>query len=355
MLSNVYNRRCYSDFWRKFVRPSFIILYVVIVVALSACGSGQSAAISTPIPTDTPLVPPTLTATPTVPLAILVLPADLDPDTSNLYQKTVYDLTQASGFRFQVRNELTTTDLEPGLQVVIALPPDPGIAALAAAAPEVQFLAINIPEVTAGGNISVLGNNSRSDISAFLAGYTAAMITNDYRIGMLMPKDNADALRALNAYASGMTFYCGTCRPLYFYNWTYPQYLEIGADEDKANYHAYADILMLQYKVQTIYLYPDIATPDLETYIGTTGTSMIGTISPEQRPAGWVMTIQPDIIKAIQNAWPDLVAGKGGATVQSPLGLSDIDSSLLSPGKQRLVEQTLSDLQAGLINTGANP
>jgi hypothetical protein len=342
-------------FWRKFVRPRFIILFVVIAVALSACGGGEAAATSTPVPTDTPIVPPTLTATPTVPLAILIVPADLGPDTSNLYQKTVYDLTQASGFRFQVRNELKPTDLEPGLKVVIAFPPDPGIAALAAAAPQVQFLAINIPEVTAGGNISVLGNNSQTDVSAFLAGYTAAMITDDYRIGVLLPKDNADALRALNAYASGMAYYCGSCRPLYFYNWTYPQYVEIGADEDKANYHAYADILMLQYKVRTIYLYPDIATPDLETYIGTTGTSMIGTMSPEQRPAGWVMTIQPDILKAIQNAWPDLVAGKGGIMVQSPLGLGDIDPSLLSVGKQRLVEQTLSDLQAGRINTGANP
>jgi len=337
------------------VHPRFIILFAVIAIALHACGGGEPAATSTPIPTDTPIVPPTLTATPTVPLAILIVPADLDADTSNLYQKTVYDLTQTSGFRFQVRNALTPAELEPGLQVVIAFPPDPGIAALAAAAPQVQFLAINIPEVSPGGNISVLGNNSQTDVSAFLAGYTAAMITDDFRIGMLMPKDNADALRALNAYASGMAYYCGSCRPLYFYNWAYPQYLEIGAEEDKANYDAYADILMLQYKVQTIYLYPDIATPDLETYIGTTGTSMIGTVSPEQRPAGWVMTIQPDIIKAIQNAWPDLLAGKGGITVQSPLGLADIDPTLLSPGKQRLVEQTLSDLQTGLINTGASP
>jgi hypothetical protein len=339
------------------VRPRFIILLVAIAITLSACGGARGAegGTSTPHPTDTPILPPTLTATPTVPLAILIVPADLDTEASNLYQKTVYDLTQASGYRFQVRNELNPTDLDPGLKVVIALPPDPGIAALAATAPDVQFLAINIPEVSAGGNISVLGNNSQTDIAAFLAGYTAALITDDYRIGMLMPKDNPDALRALNAYATGMAYYCGTCRPLYFYNWTYPQYLEIGADEDKANYNAYADILMLQYKVQTIYLYPEIVTPDLETYIGTTGASMIGTVSPEQRPAGWVMTIQPDIIKAIQNAWPDLIAGKGGVTVQSPLGLADIDPTLLTPGKQRLVEQTLDDLQAGLINTGANP
>jgi hypothetical protein len=337
------------------VRQRSIILFIAIAVILSACGARESAATSTPVPTNTPIVPPTVTATPSTPLAILVLPADLEPDTSNLYQKTVYDLAQASGLRFQVRNTLTSADLEPGLKVLIALPPDPGIAALAAAAPQVQFLAINIPGIAAGGNVSVLGNNSQTDISAFLAGYTAALITDDYRIGMMIPKDNADAIRALNAYASGMRFYCGICRSFYFYNWSYPQYVEIRADEDKANYNAYADILILQYKVSTIYLHPDIATSDLETYIGTTGVSMIGRITPEQRPAGWVMTIQPDIIRAIQNAWPNLVAGQGGVTVQSPLGLSDIDPSLLSPGKQRLVEQTLSDLQAGLINTGVNP
>ena len=337
------------------MRPRFIIFFAVIPIILSACGAGESAATSSPVPTDTPIVPPAATATPTVPLAVLVVPADLDPDTSNLYQKTVYDLAQASGFRFQVLNSLTPETIEPGLQLVIAFPPDPGIAALAAAAPEVQFLAINIPGLTAGGNLSVLSGGAQSDVAAFLAGYTAALTTEDYRIGMIIPKDNPDAIRALNAYANGMKFYCGICRPIFSSAWGYPQYIEIPAEEDQANYDAYADILILQYKVGTIYLYPDIAIPDLSTYIGTTGVSMIGTVSPEQQPAGWMMTIQPDIIKAIQNAWPDLAGGKGGVTVQSPLGLSDIDPSLLSPGKQRLVEQVLNDLQAGLINTGVNP
>jgi hypothetical protein len=337
------------------VRQRFIILFIVIMVALSACGGNNSAATSTPIPTDTPIIPPTLTATATTPLAILVVPADLDPDTSNLYQKTVYDLAQASGLRFQVRNTLTAVDLEPGLKIVIVFPPDPGIVALAAAAPQVQFLAINLPNVAAGGNISVLGNNSQTDVAGFLAGYTAAMITLDYRIGMIMPKDNADALRALNAYAAGMSFYCGVCRPLYFYPAPFPQYVEIGAEEDPVNYNAYADILLLQRKVLAFFLYPDIATEDLMNYIGTTGSYLIGTVSPQQRPAGWVMTIQPDVVKAIQNAWPGLVSGQGGVTVQSPLGLADIDPTILTPGKQRLVEQTLNDLQAGRISTVPNP
>jgi len=334
------------------VRLRFVILSVVFGLILSACGAEEPTATSITVPTDTPapITLPTLTATPTVPLAILVIPTDLDAEASNLYQKTVYDLTQASGLRFQVRNSLTAADMaEPGLQIVIALPPDPGIAALAATAPNVQFLAINISGITPGGNISALGSNTQTEIVGFLAGYTAAMITDDYRIGMLMPKDNSDAIRTFNSYVNGMRFYCGFCRPYYFYNWSFPQYLEIAADEDKANYHAYADVLILQYKVQTIYIHPDIYTTELVDYIGTTGTAMIGATSPEQHPGGWVMTIQPDVIKAIQNAWPQLIAGQGGITVQSPLGLSDMDPSLLSPGKQRLVQKTLDDLQAGLI------
>ena len=340
----------------KIVRSRSIILFTIAILVLSACGNGAEAtATSAPISTETLTPPPADTATPTVPLAVLVVPAELDPDTSNLYQTTVYDLTQQSGYRFQVLNTLSPADLEPGLQVVIAVSTDPGIAELAAAAPQVQFLAINIPNMTTGGNVSVLANNAQAEVAAFLAGYTAALVTDDYRIGMMLPRDNAEAITALNAYASGMTYYCGTCRPVLFYAWNYPQYVEIGADEDVNNYDAYADILMLQYRVNTIYIYPDVYTEDLATYIGTTGASMISTVSPEQRPAGWVMTIQPDVIQAIQNAWPQLIGGQGGMTVQSPLGIADVDPSILTPGKQRLVEQTLNDLQAGLIGIGTTP
>jgi len=334
------------------VRSKIVMLIIMVGLVLSACaGTGTSELVTSPVPvpTDTSIPLPSLTPTPTVPLAVLVLPADMDTDTSNLYQKTVYDLTQASGMRFQVWNTFTPADLEPGLKVVVVLPPDPGILELAAAAPDVQFLVINIPGISPGGNISVLGNNSQSNIAAFLAGYTAAMLTDDYRVGMLMPRDNASAVDAFNSFGTGMKFYCGLCRPFYFYQQPAPAFIDIGADEDVNNYDAYADVLMQQYRINTIYVHPEIQTQDLIEYIGTTGTLMIGTISPEQRPAGWIMTIQPDTIQAIQSAWPSLVAGQGGLTVQSPLGLSDIDPGLLSPGKQMDVQETLDKLQKGLI------
>ena len=295
-----------------------------------------------------------------IPLAILILPASMDQTASNLYQKTVYDLTQKSGMHFQVRNSLSSNDLPPGLKIVIALPPDPGIAALAAAAPHVQFLAVDIPGLTAGHNLSVLAGNNSVDIPAFLAGYTAAMITTDYHIGMIVPQDNPNALKAYAAFKNGMIFYCGLCRPFYFPNfclqnnlsYCYPQVVQIPSSEDPSRYGGYANVLINTYSVNTIYVYPDIAIKQLTDYLATTGAELIGTSTPNPKPAGWAMTIKPDEIQAIQNAWPDLVAGKGGENVPSPLGLSDLDPSTVTAGKQRLVQQTFDRLTAGQIATG---
>ena len=61
------------------------------------------------------------------------------------------------------------------------------------------------------------------------------------------------------------------------------------------------------------------------------------------------MTIRPDTIKAIQSAWPNLIAGQGGVNVQSPLGIADVDGTILTPGKLRLAQETLDALLAGRI------
>ncbi|HUH98408.1 MAG TPA: hypothetical protein VLZ89_13670 [Anaerolineales bacterium] len=342
------------------MRPKFLFPIFLIAALLGACGSGAAPGTSTPVPTSTSTPPPLQSPTPVAPLAILILPSTMDKAASDLYQKTVYDLTQQAGMHFQVRNALAPKDLPPGVKVVIALPPDPGIAALAGAAPQAQFLAVDIPEIKAGGNISVLAANNSVDIPAFLAGYTAAMITDDFQIGMILPKDNPDAQKAFAAFKNGMIFYCGLCRPFYYQNfcitngltYCYPQAVEIPSSEDPSRYAGYANALINNYSVNTIYVYPDVAVKSLMDYLATTGVDLIGLSTPNPAPGGWVMTIRADEVKAIQNAWPDLVAGKGGETVPAPLGIWDVNPANLSPGRQRLAQQTLDELTAGQIATG---
>lgn len=335
------------------MRIKAVVLLVLLGTLITSCGFGNNTP-PPPIETDTPVPPPTQPPTVATPLAILVVPTDMDQTASQAYQKIVYDLAQGSGMRFQVRNTFTAADLEPGLQILIALPPDPGIAALAAAAPHVQFVAVNIPGIAPAANISVLGSSSQVDVAAFVAGYTAAMISDDYHTGIIIPKDNADAQRALVAYTNGMAYYCGLCQPFYYVSFSYPAVSAIPAAENKTNYAGYVNYLVQQ-KVYTIYLYPDIAIKQLTDYIGQTGLQFIGVSLPNPKPGGWVMTIRPDETKAIQAAWPALVAGKGGQTFPSPLGLADVDPTLLSPGKERLVQNVLDGLLSGRIVTGAEP
>jgi hypothetical protein len=293
----------------------------------------------------------------------LVLPAEMDKAASDAFQKVVYDLAQESGMRFQVRNTFTAADIEPGLRIVIALPPDPGIVALAAAAPLVQFLAIGIPGATAGGNVSVLASNNQIDITAFVAGYTAALISNDYRAGMILPKDDPNAQQAARAFGNGAAYYCGLCNNFRLYVDTngqaihFPQYAEIPAEEDPSRFGGWANYLVGSLKVDAVYVYPDprIEVRQLYDSLGQTGAQIIGTSLPQPRPAGWVVGIRADEVHAIQKAWPDLVAGRGGQSVPSPLGLGDVDPAFLTPGRERLVLQVLEDLQAGRIATGVGP
>jgi hypothetical protein len=342
------------------IKPILILLPLVILsVLLGSCGPKE-----TPVPVATATLIPTITptSTPSAPLAILVLPADMDPAQSNLYQTTVYELAQATGYRFQVRNTLTVTDLDPSLKIVIVLPPDPGLLSLAAAAPQAQFLAVNIPGVTPGGNISVIGSQNRPDLVGFLFGYISAMITTeyDYRIGMIIPQGDPNAQIAFAAFRNGMIYYCGLCpKTLYYFDiygtaLEYPQLVEIPTDEKIELYPAYGNLLTDK-KVAMVYVYPTIATNEMLTTIGTNGVISIGDVTPNPRPIYWTASLQPDVAKAIQAAWADLLAGRGGLTFNPPFALTDVDPAILTPGKQQLAEQVLADLLAGRINIGLQP
>ena len=319
-----------------------------LVFMLAACG-GNSDQIAQPtaVPSPTPQPTATIIPTPSTPLAILVVPADMDKATSDLYQKTVYELSQGSGFRFQVRNTLSAMDLtDPTLKVVVVLPPDPGITAYALTSPQIQFLAVDIPGISAGGNISALAGSDQVEIPAFLAGYVLSMLLDDYHIGILVPKDDVNGTRAVYAFDNGKKYYCGLCTPFYLSQVGYPQFLGVPTGDDPSGY---ANMLINDMDVDGLYIYPTLAKSDFLSYIGTQGVLLIGTSAPEPRPGGWVMTIRPDTIKAIQSAWTQLIAGQGGLNIQSPLGIADVDTGILTPGKLRLAQETLDALLAGRI------
>jgi hypothetical protein len=296
-----------------------------------------------------------------MPLAILVLPADMAQQDKDGYQTLIYNLAQAKGMRFQLLNTLSADDLAlagPALKVVIAFPPDPGLAELTAAAPDVQFLAVGIPNLPTAPNLSSIGANGFPvDQQGFLAGYIAALVAPEWKVGILSQKDNSAGDVAVTAFTNGFVYFCGSCRNPLFPQpaGIYPVVVRIPSDAKPATYTAFADLL-IHNVVKVAYVFPAVATSDLLGYMSQNDLLLLGQTLPSEavRP-NWIASIQPDEITAIKNIFPDLIAGKGGKVVPTPLVLADINPVLLGVGKLRLAQAVLDGLQNGTIGTGVNP
>lgn len=334
---------------------------LILIVLLAGCALPGTKAPTDSAPSAlTPTTAPTevLTPTPGTPLAMLVIPADMPRKQSDLYQTSLNDLAQASGMRFQVRNSLTSAEikLESNLKIVVAFPPDPGLNGLAIAAPQVQFLGVTIPGLSAAGNLSIVGGEGTPvDRQAFLAGYIAALLSPDFRVGIITQKDTPDGILAYTAFVNGMTFYCGLCNPQFSPWYEYPVHSEIPTDIPEGQYRFYSDPLK-DYMVDFAYVFPAVATEDLLDTMSQYGLNIISQTRPSDRLApNWVVSIQPEVVPAIQSIWPDLVAGKGGQNLSLPLFLVDVNPDLLSEGKQNDVQQILDRLQRDEISTGVNP
>lgn len=339
------------------MRARFAFLLILFIL-LTSCSSGgtpaageatssqTAASTSTPVPTAGP------TPTSAPPLVILVVPADMNEELSKAYQKAVYDLAQAQSYRFVVLNKLTPDDLEPALKIVIDLAPDTDVASLATAAPQTQFLAINLPGIQPGGNVSVLGGESTPMHQvAFIAGYIGAMITEDYHTGALLLKDSPETTDIIKAFHAGQEFYCGLCNPYAGPFEEYPLVQDIPKDAKPNEYGAYADILIRK-KVETLFLQPGVDVPELLQYLPTVGVLMIGTQTPTKDIPGWVVTLQPNYLEAMKAAFPELAAGQGGKTFPAPLSFTNANPDLFGPGKQMNAHKVLDDLMAGFISDG---
>jgi hypothetical protein len=327
----------------------------LIIILLTACTfGGPSAGEATSVPQATATARPTVgpTSTPPAPLVILVVPADMNETQSKAYQKAVYDLSQPQGFRFVVLNKLTAADLEPMLKIVIDLSPDTDIAALAAKAPQTQFLAINLPGIQAGKNVSILGGDKIGiDNIAFMAGYIGATITQDFHTGILVRKGSPNADIISKAFRAGQQYFCGLCNPYAGPFEDYPLLQDIPEDAKPEEYGAYADILIHK-KVDTIFLEPGVDIPELLQYLQTVGVLMIGTQTPSKAVNGWVVTLQPNYLEAMQAAFPDLVAGQGGKAFPAPLTFDDANTDLFDIGKQNNAQNVLNNLLKGFVSTG---
>lgn len=346
------------------ILPLFIGLLAFIFVA--ACGStaapGGVVSTSTSeaqgeISTSTlPTATSTFIPTETPQGVIFLAPPGADPGLVAELAPAVEALAQQDGLEFITLTEIPGDEIGENIVLVVVVPPDPGIETLAARNPQTQFLAIGIQDLSAGANITTIGaDGERPDQQGFIAGYLAAVITPNWRVGVISNPDAGTGQAARDAFQNGVVFFCGLCRtstPPYF---TYPQFYDLPAGSGGVEIQS-AVAFMQSNAVQTIYVYPEVGDEQLYQGLADAGISIVGGVTPPLGfEASWVATIRPDYLTPLQDVWSRVLAGNGGLSLAVPIVIQDQNEGLFSAGRQRVVEDTLSDLLSGFIGTGVDP
>ena len=349
---------------RFFYHYKFTAIVLVLLGLLSsACGAALPTALSTstssPSLTATPTRVPTITSTPTPlpPLVVLLAPPGADEALVRRLQAELDPLLTQAEMHFQVRQQLSPADFSPSLRLVIALPPDPGVAALASAAPQTQFLSLGIPGIDPAPNLTLLGASSdRPDRHGFIAGVIAAMLAPDWRVGVISLADTVEGRAARSGFLNGVEYFCGLCRPAHPPFYEYPLYIELPSTASSAEWREAANYLV-DHDARVVYVYPGVTDEAVFAALGEAGVSVIGGHAPPQSAvSSWVLSLTTDpLALALDQVW-GLLDGSlaGGQSLDVPIQFTHINPDLFSPGKQRLASQILFDLLSDHIDTSVD-
>ena len=335
-----------------------IIWIVILLITLTACGQEPAATTDIPVvDTEEPALPPTATPTQLPPVGVLLTPEGADQGLIDELNPVIGSYIRDLGLRFQVLPVLSDADFErEDYQVVVVLPPYPDLQAMALSAPDTKFLAIGFNDLDPAENLTVLrSGGGEYGVQGFAAGYIAAMITTDWRVGALSVQENPDALAARDGFRTGVKYYCGLCNPKYAptgINYLYPKYIDLPVDATDAQITANVDFLVDR-AVNTFYIVPGVGTQQIYRMLVAYEKNIIGSGADfrEEYQDHWVASMEYDQMGALEEIWPRFLDQDTGFEYVPPLLLTDINYDLLSEGKVMLVEKILEEVRAGYIKT----
>ncbi len=254
----------------------------------------------------------------------------------------------ANGLQFEQRSQLDSAAMPPSLVKLVVMAPDPGVAALAPAAPQAQIITVGFSTDASGTNLInlSLGGPSGSE-AAFIAGYIAALSAEDWRSGILYTSEDASDV---NDFEAGFKYFCGSCVPVSPPYNVYPASAQIA---DVQNWQSAADQLLAQ-SVKVVYLAQGLETSGAAQYFANSGVLLIGQGTPPAELSGsWIVSIGSDPAVALRQLLPLALDGQPLDPLNS-LSLSNANMSLFSESRQNYVRQVINDLSTGHIQLPAD-
>lgn len=336
-------------------RNPIIFLLALVSLLLAGCGpqpAGTQPAVTPSAPavevSASPTVEPTPTALPGKVLLYAPAGASAQP-----IQDVLAGLSASAGMVLENRSEIRKEEVGTEIRVIVLLAIPANLEELLAAAPQTQFLAVSSSDLPSAANLTVL--RRRPESQAFLAGFIAALISPDYRAAALLPSDGPLGATLADAFVNGGKYYCGVCASGWPYNAYYPQTASLPSASDGAAWQSTLAPLFDTQMANVLYLAPETIRPEVTAYLaGKTQFDRPVLLLGEQLPAEelrpqWAASVDFDVQASLEEVWPEVSAGKGRGVIELALAVKDVNDDLLAPGRMRLVDDLLVELQAGTI------
>lgn len=318
---------------------------IVLFILAAGCGTPTPAATPTAAPTPTLAA----TATPLPGEVLLVTNGVTDPALLSSAQETLTRLATGSGYTLKVLPAATPVDLTPQVVIAVFLAPPADLDNLLTTSPQTQFVVVSPAELPQAANLSVVLANP--EYQSFLAGYTAILLSNDWRAGGLLPGGTPEDDLLQQSFVNGGSYFCGTCSPLYPPYLNFPIQGSLPAGSDANAWIAMAGQLLAN-RLNVMYVSPEAASPELYNYLASQNLVILGAgTPPESTAARYAGSVIQDPITPIETLWPDLTSGKGGSTAAADLLFAHMNPALFSEGRQHQAEQVIEQLRRGLILT----
>lgn len=327
------------------LRFAILLLAVFVLTACAPAARNNPTALPTAEVTPTPA--DTATPTPAPERVILVAPDENAPQ-AQAAREMLAELAGSAGMGLEVRPAVDPGEIAPGWKLVVLLTPPANLPQLLAAAPQTQFVVISPVGLEPGTNLTVIRRDPT--LAAFLAGYLAEVLAPDWRAAGLLPADTPAGTQLEEAFRNGGNYFCGICNMLYPPYVRFPLTGSLPLNSDPQAWQALSESLE-QSTVYVMYVAPEASSPELLSYLAQKGMIILGgQTPPEEVRSRYAATIHADALSALEELWPELLAGNGGQAINAKLQISDVNPELLPPGRLRLTEQVIEDLESGLLS-----
>jgi len=320
-----------------------MIAGVLLLFLLAGCGR------TTPTGVTPTIVIPTVEATPTVtvPPASLML-VDPGGQASQAVTESLQAFAAANGLAYVVNPDLSA-EME-GVKIAVVFGDSNSYSGQAGTHPEIQFLFVGGASEGAGGNISLVSN--RPQDMAFMAGYLASLVAEDWRSGGLLNAASSSAGITGDAFVNGGGYVCGRCMPVYPPYMSYPVFQDVSGKSTAAEMQADVDALAAN-AVDTAFVAASAASADLPEVLDAlelAGITPIGESASSVNAARYAAILGFDVQPALAELLPKLLAGQGGESAFSRVVLVSVnDAEKIPPARRELFAQTAEALAGGWI------